>query len=642
MKQHAPKHSNISRQEREAIKNLSDDATIIIRQADKGGAITILNYTYYAREMYSQLLDGVTYSLLPCDPTSEIMAKFEKSIQRGLSAGHINEDLFQYLLKPHPRTPVVYGIPKIHKDPVAPPLRPIVSATGGVIEPTAKWLDFLFKAPVQCIPTCIKDTNDFLQRLKSVVVNCDEVVFMTLDVKSLYTVIPHGGGLEAMRWLLSNSVNYDGPCVEFVLELLALALENNYFRFEDKWYLQRTGMSMGAAMAPMYANAYMYKFEIDNILTQFPDKIVEYVRFIDDIFILWRGTVNEAREIEQCINNLDTPIKVTSTVNEHSINFLDVRVFKKDNCLQYSLFSKPTDRNTLLHEQSAHPEHLKRSLPYSQLLRVIRNNSDVTTREEQISDMCRKFSSRGYSETVLTAALERARAPRKEKSGLDRFKFPLTFDTGSNKITSVVRRNWSVLEKDQNLPETFRHKPMFCYRKNRSLKDFLVKADPIKSYDQNQNQFKNLGCKRCLGCVTCGHMIPSKEFRHPHTGKRYFIRHLITCRTEFVVYKILCPCGLAYVGKTTTQLCERIRNHRSNIRIAYRDGRSDKPVARHFLQCGHPLSSLKFLAIDHVPPPRRGGDRALILLQREAQWIHRLDTVFPRGLNERNVFSAFL
>ncbi|CAH2252487.1 Hypothetical predicted protein, partial [Pelobates cultripes] len=73
--------------------------------------------------------------------------------------------------------------------------------------------------------------------------------------------------------------------------------------------------------------------------------------------------------------------------------------------------------------------------------------------------------------------------------------------------------------------------------------------------------------------------------------------------------KLTCPCGLTYIGKTDLPMRERIRNHRSSIRVAYIDQKSDLPVAKHFLEKGHTLPTLKLMAIDHIPPLRRGGDR---------------------------------
>ncbi|XP_063293577.1 mucin-5B-like [Pelobates fuscus] len=89
------------------------------------------------------------------------------------------------------------------------------------------------------------------------------------------------------------------------------------------------------------------------------------------------------------------------------------------------------------------------------------------------------------------------------------------------------------------------------------------------------------------------------------------------------------------MGKTDLPLRERIRNHRSSIRVAYRDKGSELPVAKHFLEFNHPLPTMKFLAIDHIPQPLRRGDRKKLLLQRELHWIRTLHTVQPKGLNEK-------
>lgn len=48
----------------------------------------------------------------------------------------------------------------------------------------------------------------------------------------------------------------------------------------------------------------------------------------------------------------------------------------------------------------------------------------------------------------------------------------------------------------------------------------------------------------------------------------------------------------------------------------------------------HDISSLRFIGIEHVPLPPRGGDHDLFLKQREAFWIHTLQTLAPKGLND--------
>ena len=53
--------SNISRGEQEALKMLSEDSSIIIKEADKGGAIIIMDRDHYKEMVMSQLQDDHFY-----------------------------------------------------------------------------------------------------------------------------------------------------------------------------------------------------------------------------------------------------------------------------------------------------------------------------------------------------------------------------------------------------------------------------------------------------------------------------------------------------------------------------------------------------------------------------------------------------
>ncbi len=99
---------------------------------------------------------------------------------------------------------------------------------------------------------------------------------------------------------------------------------------------------------------------------------------------------------------------------------------------------------------------------------------------------------------------------------------------------------------------------------------------------------------------------------------------------------IKCPCGLAYIGKTQRALKTRIAEHRSSIRT----NDQNSPVAVHFNLKRHNLSTLRYIGVEHVKVPRRGGDVNKILLKREAYYIYTLNTLSPKGLNLELDFNS--
>lgn len=66
-------------------------------------------------------------------------------------------------------------------------------------------------------------------------------------------------------------------------------------------------------------------------------------------------------------------------------------------------------------------------------------------------------------------------------------------------------------------------------------------------------------------------------------------------------------------------------------------------MARHIWeQHGGDPKCLSFSVVERVCQSPRKGDWDRRIQKKEAQWIYRLCTVTPGGLNERLTFSCFL
>ena len=109
---------------------------------------------------------------------------------------------------------------------------------------------------------------------------------------------------------------------------------------------------MGTKYAPSYENIFMGWLEekfIFPLLTNFSDF---YLRFIDEIFLIWNGTNTEFDNFLKKINECHPCIKFEYEMSKTEINFLDTTVFKVDKKLRTKVYVKPTDRQSYLHSKS--------------------------------------------------------------------------------------------------------------------------------------------------------------------------------------------------------------------------------------------------------------------------------------------------
>ncbi|OCT70301.1 hypothetical protein XELAEV_18037224mg [Xenopus laevis] len=142
---------------------------------------------------------------------------------------------------------------------------------------------------------------------------------------------------------------------------------------------------MGANMAPIYANTFMHEFESKYILnnTMWNKYVLHYLRYMDNIFLVWDGTVDQFEMMVQNLNGVHNTIKFTSVWSKQELAFLDVKVSIENNTLSTAVHYKPTYCNTILLPSSCHPPGVFKGLPRSQLSRVRRIISKKNVFEQE-------------------------------------------------------------------------------------------------------------------------------------------------------------------------------------------------------------------------------------------------------------------
>ena len=223
----------------------------------------------------------------------------------------------------------------------------------------SRFVDHHLQPLVREIPSYIKDTNDFINKIDNFAVPPNSFL-VTMDVKSLYTSIPNNEGIASVKKKYDHYPNKTIP-TKIITTFLALILTLNNFIFNSKFYLQIKGCAMGTICAPSYANIFMSEFEEKHIYPLIKNKSVIYLRYIDDIFMVWIKSESELRHFMNKINQKHQSIKFDFKFSKESIEFLDTLVYiDSKNRLQTTLYKKPTDCQNYLHAKSTHPFSLKK------------------------------------------------------------------------------------------------------------------------------------------------------------------------------------------------------------------------------------------------------------------------------------------
>jgi hypothetical protein len=573
---------NLNKNEFQAIKNLKNKPEIVIKKADKGSAVVVMDKCNYVSEGHRQLSNPLHYKQISTPLYLDNAKKISKILENLHTSGHLTTKEFKFLSPPeNPRQRRFYMLPKIHKDkkvwPIPnymPPGRPIVSDCNSESERIAMYIDAFIKPRANKHPSYIKNTYDFLDKVLDKKLSSDSLL-ITLDVESMYTNIDHDEGLKAVKNAFSDC-NKD-PKFIAIMELLELSLKGNDFEFDNKLFLQISGTAMGQKYAPHYADIYMAEFEKEALdKCQFkPDC---YYRYLDDILI-WPHGLDAFNTFLDVFNSHRPSIKFKSEISSNSVNFLDTTLYRgKDSTLQSKVFFKPTDTHQLLHKASFHPKHTFAGLIKSQVTRFYNICSNTEDIELACQTLFRALAKRNYSKRWL----------RKLK----------------NETLRLLNKN--------NRPGA------------------LI-INPTSS---------SSGCGPCNSnrCLTCDIVPKCHNFSGSVYDQTYSINSKMDCNSQNIIYLYTCKlCDKQYVGETGNSLRVRNNQHRTAINC----GNTDDALCNHLIKFhqntpNHSLDYYSLVAIEKLPDsegPLTPSLDKLARLKREYCWIDTLCTFEPYGLN---------
>ena len=211
-----------------------------------------MNTKDYLTKIHTYLQDRNTYKPLTYNPTSAIVNDTCTLIEYIHSQHIIDKATKEFLLlMKNTRTPLFYGLPKIHKP--GYPLHPIVSGRDGPTDHLSAYVTHFIQLLASNLPSHVKDTKYFLNLIEKLPALPPNALLVTADVTSLYTNIPHEEGIAAVIHFMEEYKHLlptNCPPPHIVRIILDFILKHSTFKFMDTHIHHILGTSMGTRMAP--------------------------------------------------------------------------------------------------------------------------------------------------------------------------------------------------------------------------------------------------------------------------------------------------------------------------------------------------------------------------------------------------------
>ena len=440
---------NLSAIDREELNQIKNDDSVRVLDTDKNLGPALVSTDWVTNETLRQLNDKQSYSIITYEDwilrhgqiintREKLMLTFSRFINANAAKFLRSYDHFLSPAK-------FYIIPKIHKNPMVG--RPIAASHSYITRPLSIFVDEFVKPRLK-MPTVLRDSGELIQALESIRLP-PHCFLVTADVVSLYPNVDTKKALMALDLLLREA---GAPETPLLIQFSRLVFENNFLKTEfcGDIFHQTFGIAMGTPFAVTAANAFMYYLEKD-VVAQHSSHLLLYKRFIDDIFFIWKGPKENLLEFLSCLNSKNDRIKLTYVIDESSISFLDLFLYKDANFsnLQFSTYQKPLNKYLYIPFESFHPANNKRAFIRGELMRYTRNSSTFKAFSETREKFWKRLRLRGYPVGFLLPLFREVKysnrtrwLSRKRKSRHGRMVvFKFTFNCSHANIKRVIQRH---------------------------------------------------------------------------------------------------------------------------------------------------------------------------------------------------------
>jgi len=97
-----------------------------------------------------------------------------------------------------------------------------------------------------------------------------------------------------------------------IFRLTGLVVTQNYYKFQNKTYIQKSGLAMGAPSSSILSEIYLQFMENTKIFEILRNsKIGGYYRYIDNILVIYNENCTNIEEVHKLFNTITLDLKFT-------------------------------------------------------------------------------------------------------------------------------------------------------------------------------------------------------------------------------------------------------------------------------------------------------------------------------------------
>jgi hypothetical protein len=321
------------------------------------------------------------------ETNGNITAKFQKDIRTTLNECKqiIDTDSKWRYINLNPGTLVLKGLIKVHKENTL--IRPIVNFRNA---PTYNLAKMFTNVLEKYIPLpFIYNVQNSVQLMKDLanIPYVPGLRLASLDISNMYTNIPINELLDIMEDTCINN-GLEPTLRQEILRITRLIVTQNYLNFQDKTYIKKNGLAMGAPTSSFLLEIFLQYIENTKIADILRSSRIEgYYRYDDDIQrTVYNESHTDIEEVQKSFNDITSGLNFTlEREKDGELNFLDLTLTRKENELSFDIFRKHTTTDTIIPQDSCHPLEQKIAAIRYHVNRIDTYNLDQAKRQKEIS-----------------------------------------------------------------------------------------------------------------------------------------------------------------------------------------------------------------------------------------------------------------